>query len=110
MRNHTQLTQTTVGLQQVANTMQGLIDSAATTFTTMKTHQKEYLEELGKNVADLETQITNLLRDYANQANSQTASHLRVWSESITSYSTQMNRAMKTLSGLVDEIDTKVGA
>jgi len=99
--------------QQVRETierLQVLIHSADSTFVTMKDHQNDFLKSLKVNVSDLANQMTKLLTDYSQQANSQTANHLGIWAEHTNNYASQMNNAAKALSSVVDEIEDKVGA
>ncbi len=94
---------------EVITRMQNLITTANTTFNNMNEHQKQYLAGLNRNVEDLATQMTELLEDYAAQANGQTQSHLEIWSSQTTQYASKMNSAVNALSGVVDEIEVKLG-
>ena len=51
--------------------------------------------------------MTDLLTDYASQANAQTGEHLKIWSNSTTQYSAKMTSAVQALANVVDEIDLK---
>ncbi|GAC31728.1 anti-phage ZorAB system protein ZorA [Paraglaciecola polaris] len=86
-----------------------LIESAATTFNGLKITQKEFIGELKDEVDDLGQKMTNMLNEYSQQANGQTAKHLGVWSQSVTDYNVQMNSAIKALSSVVDEMQVKLG-
>jgi ABC-type transporter Mla subunit MlaD len=86
-----------------------LMESASGTFTELKTSQKEFIGDLKGEVDELGRSMTKMLEDYAEQANGQTADHLRVWSQSVNDYSTQMNNAVKALSSVVDEMQVKLG-
>ncbi len=99
--------------QQIRETiekLQALIYSADTTFIEMRTHQNVFLKDQKENVSELAKSMTKLLTDYSEEANTHTASHLKVWSEHTTNYASQMNNAVKALSSVVDEIEDKVGA
>ncbi|MGW7676673.1 anti-phage ZorAB system protein ZorA [Shewanella sp. S23-S33] len=89
--------------------LNGLISSASSTFSELKGSHKEFIGDLKVEVEGLNQRMTGLLKDYAEQANGQTAAHLNVWSSSVTAYSTQMNNAVKALSSVVDEIQAKLG-
>jgi hypothetical protein len=104
-----QLIDETAKFNLIADKVNEMIVNAGGTFESLKSSQKDYLQELKRNVSDLSTQMTDLLSDYASQANSQTANHLKVWADSSTSYATTMNTAAKTLAGVVDDIQDKVG-
>jgi len=103
-----QLLADTAEFKALADQINDMIVNAGDTFHNLKSSQSEYLSELKKNVSDLSTQMTQLLSDYAEQANSQTKDHLRVWADSSTQYASTMNSVANTLSGVVDEIQGKV--
>jgi t-SNARE complex subunit (syntaxin) len=88
--------------------LESLINSADSTFDKMRDHQNAFLNELKGNVNDLANQMTDLLSDYAKQANTQTERHLGVWAEHTTNYAQQMNSAAQALSSVVDEIEDKL--
>ena len=94
---------------QTIERLQSLINSADSSFDKMREHQGSFLEELKGNVSDLADQMTNLLKDYADQANSQTERHLNEWSKHTTDYAAAMNSAAQALSAVVDEIEVKLG-
>lgn len=94
---------------ELTNQLNGLIESAGSTFSELKTAQREFIGDLKGEVEDLSNNMTRMLEDYASQANGQTAEHLKVWSQSVTDYSAQMNNAVKALSNVVDEIQVKLG-
>lgn len=89
--------------------MNSLISSASSTFAELKKAHQEFIGDLKDEVDGLNQNMTGLLKEYADQANGQTAEHLKVWSNSVTAYSTQMNNAVKALSSVVDEIQAKLG-
>lgn len=94
---------------QLTTQLNGLIESAGTTFSELKATQREFIGNLKGEVDHLSSRMTQMLEDYASQANGQTAEHLKVWSSSVSDYSTQMNRAISSLANVVDEIETKLG-
>lgn len=104
-----QLLDETEKFKNIADQIDGMIINAGSTFDSLKSSQSVYLKELKENVSELSIQMTNLLSDYAVQANSQTTNHLQVWAESSTAYATTMNSAAKTLASVVDDIQDKVG-
>jgi hypothetical protein len=105
-----QLLADTAKFKNIADQINDMIVNAGNTFDSLKSTQSEYLKDLKQNVAELSSQMTNLLSEYAEQANSQTTNHLKVWADSSTAYAVQMNNAAKALSSVVDEIQDKVGA
>ena len=89
--------------------LNGLISSTSSTFGELKKAHQEFIGDLKDEVDGLNQKMTGLLKEYADQANGQTAEHLKVWSNSVTAYSTQMNNAVKALSSVVDEMQAKLG-
>jgi archaellum component FlaC len=104
-----QLVNETARFENVVQQMHSLITSANETFDNMNIHQEQYLAGLKQNVEDLASQMTELLEEYAAQANGQTQTHLNVWAQGTTQYASQMNSAVNALSGVVDEIEVKLG-
>ncbi len=104
-----QLLEDTAKFKDIADQINNMILNAGNTFDNLKSSQADYLQDLKRNVSELSTQMAGLLSDYAEQANSQTAEHLKVWSNSSTTYAVQMNNAAQALSSVVDEIQDKVG-
>ena len=96
-------------IEQTIAQLQSLVDSADSSFDKMRDHQDIFLDGLKSNVSELSGQMTQLLTDYATQANAQTERHLGVWAEHTTSYAQQMNNAANALSNVVDEIEDKLG-
>ncbi|MDO6718707.1 anti-phage ZorAB system protein ZorA [Psychrosphaera sp. 1_MG-2023] len=105
-----QLIEDTARFKELADQINNMVTNAGSTFEGLKTSQSEYLTELKKNVADLSTKMTNLLSDYAMQANAQTKDHLTIWADTSTQYATTMNNAARALAGVVEDIQDKVGA
>jgi len=105
-----QLLEDTAKFEHVADKINSMIDTAGGTFEGLKSAQSEYLKELKRNVSELSTEMSKLLSDYAEQANTQTANHLKVWADSSTDYAVQMNNAARALNSVVDEIQDKVGS
>lgn len=87
------------------NTLMSLADGS---FDKMKEHQESFLQGQADNVANLARQMTDLLQDYAEKANSQTAEHLGIWAKHSYDYAEKMNSAANALSTVVDEIDGKL--
>lgn len=94
---------------ELSDKLNGMVHTAGTTFNELKSSQREFISELKGEVGDLSKRMTQLLDDYASQANSQTAQHLKVWSESVTQYSSQMTSAVNALANVVDSIEAKLG-
>lgn len=94
---------------ELTTQLNGLIESTGSTFSELKVTQREFIGDLKDEVEQLTGNMTKMLEDYAAQANGQTADHLKIWSQSVTDYSTQMNNAIKALSSVVDEMQVKLG-
>ena len=97
-------------LQTIVSNLGSVVETADSTFNHLEEHQQSYLGALKANVTSLAEQMTQLLSDYAEQANAQTASHLNLWAEHTTNYAQQMNSAAQALSSVVDEIEVKLGS
>jgi len=91
------------------DSLQLLVSSADSSFEKMRDHQNVFLNDLKENVSELAKQMTSLLSNYSEQANSQTERHLGVWAEHTTNYAEKMNGAISALSLVVDEIEEKLG-
>ena len=88
--------------------MSAVVQTADSTFSHLEEHQRKYLAALKVNVQELEEHGAKLLRDYAEQANAQTDTHLKEWAKHTTAYAEQMNRLARALSSVVDEIEDKL--
>jgi len=97
-------------MNEAVNKLELLIQSADTTFDKMQGHQNNFLDDLKNNVSSLSNQMTELLSDYSEQANAQTAEHLGIWAKHTSNYADKMNMAAKALSTVIDEIEEKVVA
>ena len=115
-----QVVQDTERFGVVTEKLQAVVLQADSTFSHMADHQRAYLEGLKQNLNELtgqmnahinalSGQMTSLLHDYAEKANAQTENHLKIWAEGTTNYTTEMNNAVRALSGVVDEIEVKLG-
>lgn len=116
---HHKLLEDTDRFESIAKALDSTVSTAGNTFNSLEKTQVEFLQQqkrtinelssdINQQVQNLSSQMTELLEDYAKQANSQTAEHLRVWSSSVTEYATNMNQAVNALSQVVDEIQDKV--
>lgn len=95
-------------IERTVSNLDQLVRIANSTFKELEQHQNSYLATLKENIEELAKNGTNLLRDYAEQANGQTKEHLKIWAQSANDYAAQMNDAVRALSSVVDEIENKV--
>ena len=93
---------------QLTVQLTSMLSSAESTFGELKTSHRDFITQFKSEVGSLSFQMTTLLEDYASQANATTAEHLKVWSDSVTQYSTQMTSAVKALSNVVDSMEEKL--
>ncbi len=101
--------QTAIGtMEKTVRDLDRVVVLAEGAFQNMEEHQNSYLATLKENIQELADQGTQLLSDYAEQANGQTKNHLKIWAESTSEYAAQMNNAVNALSSVVDEIETKM--
>lgn len=103
------LMQDVARFSELSSQINQLISSASTTFSELKTTHKDFINSLKEEVEGLGRTMAEMLEDYSQQANGQTAEHLKIWSQSVTDYSVQMNSAVKALSSIVDEMQVKLG-
>jgi|GEM_PF-1026297 len=114
-----QLLEDTSKFSAIADQINNMLNSAEQSFSTLRINQNEFLAEqkgnlkeltleMKRNVKELTEQMAQLLEDYAEQANGQTAEHLKVWANSSTQYAESMNTAVRAISSVVDEIQDKV--
>ncbi|USD63940.1 anti-phage ZorAB system protein ZorA [Vibrio sp. SCSIO 43136] len=114
-----QLLEDTAKFSEIGDNIKMMLDTADTSFTSLKSTQSEFLKEqqsvlesltseMKRNVSELTDEMAQLLQDYAERANGQTANHLKVWATSTTQYAEQMNLAVQAISSVVDEIQGKV--
>ncbi len=114
-----QLLEDTSKFSAIADQISNMLNNADQSFTTLRTNQNEFLleqkgnlkdltAEMKRNVQELTEQMAHLLEDYAEQANGQTAEHLKIWANSSTQYAESMNTAVRAISSVVDEIQDKV--
>ena len=102
-----ELLNNTSQFEKITSNLDGLMTQSSTIFKDMKEHQEEYLSALDENVSDLSKQVSESLKDYAEQANGQTANHLQLWAQHTSSYSEKMNVLVGAIQNVVDEIETK---
>ncbi|MDQ7075318.1 MAG: anti-phage ZorAB system protein ZorA [Gammaproteobacteria bacterium] len=105
---HQRISHDIENLNGVVETLNSVVAAADSTFVHLEKHQRDYLAGLQENVRELAEDGSKLLKEYAEQANAQTAEHLGVWAQHTTQYAEQMNRAANALSSVVDEIEDKV--
>jgi hypothetical protein len=106
---HQQISSDIDALKGVVEKLDAVVQVAGSTFGQLEEHQKRYLAALQENVEELAKQGSQLLSDYAEQANAQTSEHLNLWARHTTAYAEQMNEAARALSTVVDEIEDKLG-
>lgn len=106
---HQQISSDIDALKGVVEKLDAVVQTADSTFGHLEEHQKRYLAALQENVEELAEQGSQLLSDYAEQANAQTSEHLNLWAQHTTAYAEQMNEAARALSTVVDEIEDKLG-
>ncbi|TKF13391.1 hypothetical protein FCV66_13555 [Enterovibrio norvegicus] len=94
--------------ENVQTALNSTIETAGSSFDEMRNHQNEYLEALRRNVEDLAKQMTQLLSEFAHEAQTQTSDRLGHWNEQTAHFTTTMTNAMKTLAGVVDEMEGKL--
>lgn len=97
-------------VERTADELKSLVAAANQSLERMRGHQDEFLASLKGNVSELSREMTQLLQDYAEQANNQTAEHLGIWATHTTQYAESMNNAVRALSGVVEDIDDRMNS
>ena len=87
--------------------LQTMLNTVETSFDKMRDQQQQFLSGLKSNIEELSEQITNMLKDYADQVNSETDRTLTNWAEHTTNYAQEMNKMAQALSNVVEEIEDK---
>ncbi len=95
-------------LDHVVPKIERLFENSNDCFDRLSKTQNDFLLRQKQHVDELNTRVTQMLENYAAKANTQTADHLKIWSESTTDYATKMNDSMNALSAIVEEIEDKI--
>lgn len=77
-------------------------------FVAVNQHFDTLSNSLREHIAAVENQVAQLLTEYSERVQSQTVTRLNTWNEQTNNYISSMTDAVRTLSGVVDEIDDKV--
>lgn len=89
-------------LHQAASKAEGGLKAVDSHFDSLGNSLRHHVQELEKKVA-------GLLNEYSQQVQSQTTHRMNEWNAQTNQYTSSMTDAIRTLSGVVDEIETKVG-
>ncbi|OOH85482.1 hypothetical protein BMT54_11705 [Pasteurellaceae bacterium 15-036681] len=103
------LVSTTSKIETTTEHLSQASNLAKTGFENVGNHFEQLSQALNQHIESLNQQISELLENYANQVNNQTNDRLNQWNIQTNEYTTSLNNAMNTLSGIVDEIETKIG-
>lgn len=97
-------------MDQTATKVQRAAESAESGLSAVDGHFNQLSTSLRDHVTQLEHQVASLLDEYASQVRAQTNERLNTWNEQTSRYTSDMTRAVQTLSNIVDDIETKVSA
>ena len=90
----------------------GAMNEAATKADRGMTVVGDHFDQLGRalkaHVEQLESQVAQLLSEYAERVNGQTTARLDAWNRETNAYIGSMTDAVRAISDVVDEIDGKV--
>ncbi len=95
-------------IEQTIIKLNSLVNNADNAFVNMKEHQENFLSNLKENVEQLSKQMTQLLKDYSERANSQTENHLKLWVQNSTDYAAKMNTAVNAIANVVDDMEDNI--
>jgi predicted nucleic acid-binding Zn-ribbon protein len=105
-----QISQLTQNVQEVSRQMETAGDRADQGLTRVNEHFERVSGVMKQHITDLETQLAQLLNEYASQVQSQTTDRLNVWNAQTQEYVGAMSDAVQALAGVVDEIEHGQGA
>jgi hypothetical protein len=108
-------TQVLGSLQQAGEhitTASGTLNEAAgkaeSGFIAVDKHFNTLAQSLQSHLTEVQQQVADLLSNYSDRVKDQTVARLNTWNEHTNNYISSMTDAVRTLSGVVDEIDGKV--
>ncbi|MBZ9610849.1 anti-phage ZorAB system protein ZorA [Rheinheimera maricola] len=108
-------TQVLGSLQQAGDhitTASGTLNEAAgkaeSGFIAVDKHFNTLAQSLQSHLTEVQQQVADLLSNYSDRVKDQTVARLNTWNEHTNNYISSMTDAVRTLSGVVDEIDGKV--
>lgn len=93
-----------------SNTLRDAADKADSGMSAVGKHFDSLGLSLRSHVEALESQVAELLKEYAERVQSQTINRLNTWNEQTNNYISSMTDAVRTLSSVVDEMDGKVSS
>jgi hypothetical protein len=106
------------GIISVADKFEDTAKLAQSSFTDMRQHQTEYLQNLRIEITSLsdslknqvltiEEQASEWLSQYSNQVTSQVDGRMTQWNDQTREFSDRMILAVNTISGILDELSAR---
>lgn len=96
------------GMDSASIRLSETAEIAQASFRDLGNHQVEYQRALSEHVEQLEQQLDRILKEYSDQVRTQTIDRLNVWNQQTHEFATTMEKAVRAVSEVVDEIDDKV--
>lgn len=114
----TRLQELQSSIKEVSKHLELAAQSAENGFKNLKSHQAEFLhgihdeftklgESLKDQVGGIEEQAENWLRSYSKEVNEQVTERMEVWNKNTQKFADQMQRTVKAISGIVDDLEHK---
>ena len=92
---------TTASLKEITS-------DASSGMQELKSHLTDYADKINNHVNSLESQLESMLSDYGERVEGQTHERLEQWNEQTSKYTSLMTDAIHALSGVVDDIESRV--
>jgi hypothetical protein len=95
-------------MEKVASKLDSATQSAEQGFKAADQHLQSFKTSMEQQRQDFAEKVSELLTDYSQKVSNQTGERLNEWNKQTNEYVSTMSQAITTLSGVVDEIETKV--
>lgn len=94
-------------ISQTTQAMEIAAKYADNAFTSMGGHVEAFTREMEQNLTAAQNQIARLLREYADQVQSQTSSRMNAWNLHTNEFTSQMVEVTRALSAAVDDLESR---
>ena len=91
--------------QQTTRLLQNLATTVDSGLKRLEGNQEKFLSGMQGNLEAVQKQVADLLRDYGDQVNAQTAERLDVWNQQTREFSQQMVNAVNAMHETLSEVE-----
>ena len=95
-------------IKETGNDLKVSAETAKSGYEIVSEHYANLQKSLEHHLTDLEQQITTLLRNYADQVQSQTIERMSEWNKQTSEFSRSMIDAVEAVGAVVEEIDMRI--